>query len=223
MRKMSMCAVSLRMRDGFTLVEMLLVIGIIGLLAGALIGSFSHFKTAGRQAQAQALVSEAATALTAYLQQNREWPEALLERTEMDEKACWALQQAKLMDVVIKKWSDSSQSWVDNSDSLDRFGLLDPWGRAALKKNPSLGSASAALEDGTKLSDHRLQYRLDTNYDGIIDSSDDYPPPKNIPVRASAIVWSRGPDGKDDFTSSSKRYPQDDRLSWNYGESRSKQ
>ena len=215
-----------RTRDGFTLVELLVVIGMIGLLAGALIASFSHLKTSARQSQAQALVGEVATALTAYLDRYREWPDALKGRTEMDEKACWVLQENKLLDVVVKKWNETSQKmeWEGpTGNSLDRFGLLDPWGRAGLRRNPSIGDAGAAIEGGTKLSDHRLQYRLDTNYDGVIDGSDDDPPPKGLAVRASAIVWSRGPDGKDDFESSGKRYPLDDRLSWNYGLSRSGQ
>lgn len=207
----------LRKCAGFTLVEMLVVIGVIGLLAGALLGAFSHLKTAARQSQAQALVSEVATALNAYLQQYREWPDALKNRTEMDDTACWILQSAKLLDVTPKKEKTNSDGTVTvsvNENSLDRFGLLDPWGRAALRKNPTISSAGVNIEGGKKLSDHRLQYRLDLNYDGYVDSSEDSP--KGLKIRASAIVWSRGPDGEDDFNSSG-RYPKDDRLSWNLG------
>jgi len=193
---------------------MLVVLGIIGLLAGALIGSFSHLKTTARQAQAQALTSEVATALTTYLQRYRQWPDALIKRTEMDDVACWVLQSKKLLDVTSKK-EESDGTVVMNADSLDRFGLLDPWGRAALKKNPTITGADTKIEGGRMLSDHRLQYRLDLNYDGYVDSDEGSPMGQKI--RASAIVWSRGPDGLDDFTDKDKRYPRDDRLSWNYG------
>jgi len=209
------------LRAGFTLVEMLVVIGVIGLLAAALLGAFSHLKTAARQAQAQALVGEVATALNSYLQQYREWPDALKNRTEMDETACWVLQSAKLLDVTAKTEKQNSDGTVTikmNESSLDRYGLLDPWGRAALKKNPSISSSGVTIEGGRKLSDHRLQYRLDLNYDGYVDSSEDSP--KGQKIRASVIVWSRGPDGLDDFKKSG-RYPQDDRLSWNYGQAAS--
>ena len=214
------------LRKGFTLIELLTVIGIIGLLAGVLVAAFSHLKVTARQAQAQALVGEVATALTAYVERYRAWPDALLNRTEMDEKACWVLQEKRMLDLTgwtVKNNTDGTTTKTLNSGSLDRFGLLDPWGRAALKRTPSISSASATIDGGTKLSEHRLQYRLDTNYDGVIDSEDDNPPPFNQKVRASVIVWSRGPDGKDDFESSAKRYPQDDRLSWNYGAARSKE
>ena len=218
-------------RGGFTLVEMLVVLGIIGLLAGALIGSFAHLKTTARQTQAQTLVGEVNTALSLYLQRYGKWPDELMKgenggsaptRMEMDTEACWVLQNKKLLDVIVKVWSDSAQEWkwVSEKDggSLDRFGLMDPWGRAALKRNPSISGADSKVEGGVQLSDHRIQYRLDVNYDGYVDSEEGSP--FGLKVRASALVWSRGPDGKDDFQDKNKPYPRDDRLSWNYGGSR---
>ena len=211
------------LRGGFTLVEMLVVLGIIGLLAGALIGSFSHIKTTARQSQAQALAGEVATALTTYLQRYGQWPDDLLKgqngasdpsKMEMDKKACWMLQDKKLLDVTVKVWSDSKQDWVWDTDaggSLDRFGLLDPWGRDALRKNPAIASEDAMIGSGGKLSDHRIQYRLDVNYDGYVDETESQP--LGVKVRASAIAWSRGTDGKTDDPKK-KPFPKDDRYSF---------
>jgi len=199
---------------GFTLIEMLVVIGIIGLLAATLITSFSYMKVNARQAQAQVLVSETASALTFYLQSKREWPEELTTRTEMDAIACWVLQEQNLMDLTVKKYNTTAKTWDVNDNSLDRFGLLDPWGRAALKKNPTISSASVTIEGGTRLSDHRIQYRLDLDMDGYVDQSEGAP--MGVKVRAPVIVWSRGPDGKDDADKGGLRYPRDDRLSWNF-------
>jgi len=197
---------------GFTLIEMLVVIGIIGILSAALMTSFSYMKVNARQAQAQALVSETASALTFYLQSNREWPDELSTRTEMDLTACWVLQKEHLLDVT------GGQVYSSTNSSLDRFGLLDPWGRAALRKNPMITSDSVTIEGGTKLSDHRIQYRLDLNMDGYVDQSEGAP--MGVKVRAPVIVWSRGPDGKDDADKGGSRYPRDDRLSWNYDQAR---
>jgi hypothetical protein len=97
---------------------------------------------------------------------------------------------------------------------LTGSGLLDPWGRAALRRNPTVTSADAVI-DGIKLSNHRIQYRLDLDLNGYINSSEDSP--QGVTIRASAIAWSRGSDGEDDFNDSSKRYPDDDRLSWSHG------
>ena len=50
-------------RGGFTLVEMLVVIGIIAILAVSLLGAFTYVKTIAWQSRAQAQVSQVATAL----------------------------------------------------------------------------------------------------------------------------------------------------------------
>jgi len=215
-----------RQRDlngGFTLVEMLVVVGILGILAAALIGSFSHLQVTARQAQAQTLASEVATAFTVYLQRERSWPTEWVTSKEMDEKVCRVFQRKHLFDVTTYELdSGGNPTLTVNKQSLDRFGLLDPWGRAALRRNPGISSSGVTVEGGAKLADHRLQYRLDTDYDGFVDSSEGAP--EGVKIRASVIVWSRGPDGKDDFDSNNPkargRYPYDDRLSWNHGQAR---
>jgi len=206
---------------GFTLVEMLVVIGIMGILATSLLGAFGYVKTLAWKSRAQAQVSQVATALTVYLQSKRSWPAELLDRDEFDEEASWVLQETKLFDVTVKtKDSDGTFVWdKDNSGkgkaSLDRFGLLDPWGRALFRK---LNTAKTTAND---VKAHRIQYRLDRNLDGYVDANEGAP--QGVSIRASAIVWSRGKDGQDDANSKNpkaKKYPYDDCLSWKHGEAR---
>lgn len=203
-------------RCGFTLVEMLVVIGILGILSAGLISSFSHVRKAALKSEAQNQVSEVATAFTLYLQKERAWPQAWLDadKREMDEEVCWYFQEAKLLDVStymyeggkVKEMTDANI----NKQSLDRFGLLDPWGRRALKKKAN-ATKNDRVPNGGTFEEHRIQFRLDKNYDGWVDQTEGLPA-KSSKVRASVVVWSRGPDGKDDLDRFGK--PMDDSLSW---------
>ena len=157
-----------RLGRGFTLVEMLIVIGILGILASVLIGSFSHVKTTARQQQAQTLAAEVATAFNAYLQKEQQWPDEFLDRTEMDQAVCRVMQGKKLID--LSTYSNVVNK-VINPSSLDRYGLLDPWGRATLQRNAK-ATENTAVESGGTVADHRIQFRLDLNYDGYVDTQD---------------------------------------------------
>ena len=84
---------------------------------------------------------------------------------------------------------------------------------------------SALGTDGAKTyQDHLLQYRIDKNYDGYVDSEDGEMPKSGLRIRGSVLVWSRGEDGEDDGLSSGAigRYPKDDSLSWSMTESKAK-
>ncbi len=192
---------------GFTLVEMLVIIGIIGILSSALVTSVSHLKRSAQRSNAQGAVNNAKVALEAYLQTNREWADEMVHALEIDYDVAKILSDEKLLDLVVP---DNPST----STSLDRFGFLDDWGRLQLRRNPNISSDTQLGSDGIPIKDHRIQFRLDTNYDGYVDGSEGSP--NGLRFRASVIVWSRGPDGKDDFGPSGGRYPKDDLISWNH-------
>ena len=194
-------------KGGFTLIEMLVVIGIIGVLMGALMGAYGFVQKMAWQTQAQTLVSDAATALALYLNKEGEWPEEIANGNgEFDEDVCLVLQKYNLLEITAYKKNDKGE-WVINENSPDRYGLLDPWGRRKLKGNPNL--------KGDEITKHRLQLRVDTDGDGKIDGPGIIP--QGATIRAPAIVWSRGPSGKDEGNDGQKRYPNENRLSWAFG------
>jgi len=199
------------------MVEILVVLGIIAILMATLIPSFGYVLKIARQARAQELVSNAATALTIYIQRERAWADEMLEsRGYFNQKVCFILVQAGLLDVT---------SWrvIDNenlkfiSDSPDKFGLLDPWGQAMLKRNKEWLEMDE-LPEGHPLRNHLLQFRIDSDFNGFVDNDDRLGNvPMDKPVRASAIVWSPGPSGDPyEWTVKGRRYPKEHRLSWGF-------
>ena len=204
----------MKKRAGFTLVEMLVVIGIIGLLATAMVVSLSGMRKVAMQGEAQKLVTEVYTAFNILLQNERNWPQVILDNANknggINADVCAVFQSRGLID--LSTWKTGKINTEINWDSLDRFGLLDPYGKTALKKSPSQRNMNATIVDGVgTYKDHLLQYRIDKNFDGYVDSTEGAP--NGYRIRAAVIVWSRGPDGKDDDTKGG-RYPDDDRGSW---------
>lgn len=201
---------------GFTLVEMLVVMGLIGLLIAMMTGGLAYVQTTARQAQAQELVSNVATALNVYIQREGTWPQEILESNGVvNNQVCKVLQQARLLDVTtVNIKSDGTVSI--NQNSPERFGLLSPWGQRIVRRMPKMVASLGALPADNTLRKHMLQFRVDTDLDGKIDSVDTQLgalPGIGSVIRASAIVWSCGPNGKEDGSTGAKN-PRENRQSW---------
>lgn len=65
------------MRKGFTIVELMMVVGIIAILLGIVTTAASQSIKAGRERQAEALCTVVQSGLAAYHAQNDEWPDPL--------------------------------------------------------------------------------------------------------------------------------------------------
>jgi prepilin-type N-terminal cleavage/methylation domain-containing protein len=196
------------MKKGFSLVEMLVVIGIIAVLIGASIGAYSKMTAGAERAKCQELVSNTATALTVLFQKEGVWPRVLRSQGSSDGEldASAALPLAKYMSLTTN--SDGSQL-----SGLDRFGIVSPWAAAVIKRKGSSASVSDKVGDVT-VKDHILHYALDLDGDGIIDGAS--VGGESVAVRATAIVWCCGKDGK--MEEYSKGIRSDDVYSWTKGQ-----
>ncbi len=204
------------MRPAFTLIEMLVVIGIIATLMGASVAGFVKMAKTAEKAKTQELVSNVATALTAIYQQEGVWPKRLAKNGEsgglLDAETAYALVAGRT------KYLSLSQSG-DHLSGHDRFGVITPEAMKVVKK---LGHA-ADLDSrvGTvKVKDHILHYAVDIDGNGkILGASVGG---ENVNVRATAIVWCIGKSGgnKGEPWPYKEGLRRDDVYSWTVGQTR---
>ncbi len=203
------------MKKGFTLVEMLVVIGIIALLVGASIGGYSAVTRMAEKTKAQELVSNVATALMVMYQQEGMWPKRLATIGETGGKL--DKERAFAMRTYFSMNTDANDTQLVG---LDRFGIVTPWATAVLKARGNSATEStivSSAKDGTHtVGDHILYFAVDTDGDGIIKGAN--VGGESVDVRATAIVWCAGKDGK--LESYKDGLKKDDLYSWAYGQTK---
>ena len=213
-------------RRGFTLIEMLVVIGIIAILTGAAIGSFSAMTKTAEKAKAQELVSNVATALTALFQQEGAWPKRLISNNnkQLDKDAAVPLAKGGYFSLTTKGSGSDMQL-----SGLDKFGILSPWATAIVKRRGTSAQLADKVNGTSTVKDHILYYALDLDGDGIIKGAN--VGGKTIDIRATAAVWCGGKDGVVDpypFAGggekrgghSSRGQRSDDQYSWTPGQTK---
>lgn len=200
------------MKKGFTLIEMLVVIGIIAALIAAAIGSYSGVTRAAEKAKCRELVAQVATALTTLYQREGNWPKLLALQGKTDGRL-----DAETA-VALKGYFGLN---VDDSGKLagyDRFGIVTPWAQAVIKRGGREASLDTVVSAGKHgemtVKDHILHYALDLDGDGIIDGA--LVGGESVDVRATAIVWCGGKDGY--VEPYSKGVKRDDVHSWTPGQ-----
>ena len=203
------------MKKGFTLIEMLVVIGIIAVLIAALIGSFSAVRSAAEKARTRELVSNTATALIALFNDNGVWPRQLREGNKkgiLDETAAYPLVSgSKYMSLT---------SANGKLSGLDKFGIVTPQATAVIKRLGASASKTSKLPNGTTIEDNILHYALDLDGDGIIESVNIGG--ETVNIRATAVVWCIGKTGgnKGKPWAYSEGLKKDDVYSWSHGQTR---
>lgn len=208
-------------RGGFTMIEMLVVLGIIAVLAGAGMGGYSFVTRRAEQARGRELVSNVATALNVLFQRQNRWPPALLTESlgdgRLTARAAACLAANGLMSLSATTAEVDGEK-VYTLSGLDRCGIVTPWATAVLKRI-STGSSglSERVPSGGTVQDHQLHFAIDDDGDGIVQVRLGSGTRK---VRANAVVWCWGMNGKEDDYEASMagRGKADDIYSWSRGQ-----
>lgn len=199
-------------RKGFTLIEMLVVIGIIAGLIAATIGGYSAVTKTAERTKCRELVSQVATAMTLLYQKEGNWPKRLAIQGRADGKL-----DADTA-VALKDWFSLTVDGNGKLTGYDRFGIVTTWASAVFKRvgnATTLQTTVSSGEHGTStIDDHILHFAVDADGDGIIDNA--MVGGESVTVRATAIVWCGGADGYiEPYT---KGLKSDDIYSWSAGQ-----
>ena len=204
-------------RRGFTLIEMLVVMGIIAVLAGALLAGFGQITKSAQRTRAQETVSNVATALNMLLQKKGVWPadykNALKSYGGQDGQGKGCVEDVAK---VFAKHGLMGISFTGSDKNIvlkgsDRCGIVDPWAVAVLKRNPGNGQSTRVSSGGT-VRDHIIYYAIDTDLDGVTEAK---VCGETVKVRANAIAWSAGADGQlGDSYSKRGKHNADNIYSW---------
>lgn len=191
----------MKTEKGFTLVELMVVIGIIGVLMAVLVKTFGGSTEKAEIAKCQELVKNVETSLSVLFDTDGSWPQCLIDKNNgasgLDEAAAYPLATRGGMSLTY----DSGAKRLKNHD---RFGIVTTWAAAVVKDRGSACSLGTKVPVGGTVADHRLFYALDLDGDGKIENVSpgmtvpDLPKSeaKSVSIRATAAVWCRGPKGK---------------------------
>ncbi len=200
-------------KSAFTLVEMLIVIGIIAVLSAASMVGYSKVVKSARKSKTQELVSNVAAALTQILSKNNGvWPEDLLERTKngngrLDEETSRVFIRYNLLGLSYNVGSAENASQY-RLIGKDRCGIVDAEAEAVLKRSTST-SVGSKVPSGLTVRDHILYFAIDTDGDGFTEASVEGG--GTLRIRATAVVWAAGPNGVVEYDSYGRN---DDVYSW---------
>ena len=196
-----------RRSSGFTLIELMVVIGIIAILSGALMMGFGRITKTAQRAKAVEAIANAASALPILRQKNgNAWPKVILDYGGADGQG-----KGMVVDVA-RKFAEMGLLSISSDSShnpigISRCGVVDPWAEAVLKRQNA--DISTKVPAGGTVQNHIIYFAVDTDGDGITEATVGG---QNIKVRAEAIAWCAGADGV--IAAYANRSRSDDVYSW---------
>ena len=200
------------MRRGFSLIEMLVVIGIIAALVAASLGGYSAVTKMAERTKCRELVAQVAMAMTLLYQKEGNWP----KRLALQGKADGRLDADTAL--ALKNYYSLTVDGDGKLTGYDRFGILTTWAHNVFKRvgnETKLNTVVSSGKHGTStVADHILHFALDLDGDGRIEGA--MVGGESVSVRATAIVWCGGADGY--VESYTKGLKGDDIYSWTAGQ-----
>lgn len=189
-------------KSGFTLVELLVVMGIIGILMALLFPAIGAARNAAMKTKAQAEMKAIETACKQYFSQYGRFPHEAGNNQDCSYGAYGGYRSNRDLMLVFMAKDDPDANpghanntrktiflEVDDSD-LDNDNFLDPWG-------------------------NQYEITVDTYYDNNCSDMKGNYAGSNIQNRA-VVVWSHGPKGGKDSGEAGANITYDDNLiSWN--------
>ena len=191
-------------RSGFTLIEMMVVIGIIGILAAVLTGGYTYAVKSAQRAKAVEIVSNARSGLEMLYQRAEGWPGLIRNRGTRTHEGGFQVMDEKLAKLFFKygllnvdcKGDTSKDIETYTLRGVDRCGIADPWAQDVLRRADKNLNGNALLtkevSSGGRVQDHLIYFAVDLDEDGFVDRSEGAPVEK---VRAKVLTWCAGADG----------------------------
>ena len=191
---------------GFTLIEMLVVIGIIAVLAGAGLVGYSGAVKRAQRARGEEQVHDLQVALTLALQNETSWPLPIMKegrggdgRATVEVAAWLGKHGLYSFGKILNPGEKDIAKRRLQVNKAEELGILTPWAEAVAKKRLKSGSLSedTKIPSGGTIADHRLRIAIDHDYDGFTEvKASASGKGGTAKVRASACVWCCGYDGR---------------------------
>ena len=176
------------MRRGFSLIEMLVVTGILAILIGIGVNAFSGATRDAEMARARAVVRDVATALEAILNREGAFPRRILAAGasdgELSPEIAYELAKRNVMSLA---YDNDKKKTV----GADRCGVLSPWGQDAINRKKT-ATESEPVPSGGTVRDHRVHFAVDHDRDGYVNATVGG---ESVKIRAAAVAWCCGRDG----------------------------